>query len=244
MKIAVISDIHANLIALKAVLEDIKNNSCDKIFVLGDLAMAGPQPKETIDFVMQQKDWKIIQGNTDKLICDYSESLLNKMLDSFPLMAKALSDDVKIINETQVEYLKNLPPQKEIEIEGLKVLLVHGSPRRNNEDILPALPIETVEEIISGTDSDIILCGHTHMPAGYQTKTKQTVINVGSVGRPMTPDLKSCYLILDIKDGTFTAEHRLLDYDRIEASKIVEARNFDGCKDLAKLLIQPSPRHV
>ena len=61
MKIAVISDIHANLEALRTVLKDIEEQKCDRIFCLGDLAMAGPQPVETVDFIMQQKDWTIIQ---------------------------------------------------------------------------------------------------------------------------------------------------------------------------------------
>ena len=227
MKIAVISDIHAN-----------------KIFCLGDLAMAGPQPVETVDFIIKQTDWTIIQGNTDKLIVDYSSELFENMMNTFPLMAKALREDVKVLSEDQKEFLRKLPPQKELEIEGVKILLVHGSPRRNNEDILPNLPIEQVEEIIDGVNADLILCGHTHMPAGYQTNTKQTVINDGSVGRPMTEDLKSCYLILDIKDGGFEAEHRLLDYDRQKASSIMRARNFDGADGIADMLIKPSPRHV
>ena len=105
------------------------------------------------------------------------------------------------------------------------------------------MPIEKVEEIIAGTDADLILCGHTHQPAGYQTNSKQTVINVGSVGRPMTEDLKACYLILNIQDGGFEAEHRLLDYDREAAADIIRKRGFDGAEDLAKMLTQPSPRH-
>ena len=244
MKIAVISDIHANLIALKTVLEDIKNQNCDKIFCLGDLAMAGPQPVETVDFIREQTDWTIIQGNTDKLIVDYSSELFENMMNTFPLMAKALREDVKVLSEDQKEFLRKLPPQKELEIEGVKILLVHGSPRRNNEDILPNLPIEQVEKIIDGVKADLILCGHTHMPAGYQTNTKQTVINDGSVGRPMTEDLKACYLILDINNGGFTAEHRLLDYDREKAAEIMRERNFDGAEGIANMLIKPSPRHV
>ncbi len=244
MKIAVISDIHANLIALNTVLEDIKEQNCDKIFCLGDLAMAGPQPVETVDFIIKQTDWTIIQGNTDKLIVDYSSELFENMMNTFPLMAKALREDVKVLREDQKEFLRKLPPQKELEIEGVKILLVHGSPRRNNEDILPNLPIEQVEEIIDGVNADLILCGHTHMPAGYQTNTKQTVINDGSVGRPMTEDLKACYLILDINNGSFTAEHRLLDYTREKAAEIMKERNFDGSEGIANMLIKPSPRHA
>lgn len=244
MKIAVISDIHANLTALNKVLEDIKNNNCDKIFCLGDLAMAGPEPNETVDFIRSQKDWTIIQGNTDKMLAECSKELIENTKKVFPIMGKSLEDDDKIITAENREYLKNLPIQKELEIEGVKILLVHGSPRRNNEDILPNLPIEKIEEIIANTNADLILCGHTHMPAGYQTHSRQTVINDGSVGRPMTPDLKACYLILNIQNGKIEAEHRMLDYDRETAAETVKKRGFDGAEDLAKMLIQTSPRHA
>lgn len=243
MKIAVISDIHGNMTALNTVLEDIKSQGCEKVFCLGDLAMAGPQPRAVIDFVRAQKDWTVIQGNTDQLICEFCPELFNFILEKFPLMAKALADDVLFIEDDKKEYLRQLPTQAELEIEGVKILLVHGSPRKNNEDILPNLPIETVEEIIKDTNADLILCGHTHMPAGYQTSSKQTVVNVGSVGRPMTEDLKACYAIINVQDGGFSVEHRLLDYDRELAATIIRHRGFEDCDKLADMLVKPSPRH-
>ncbi len=243
MKIAVISDIHGNFTALETVLEDIKQQKCDKIFCLGDIAMAGPQPRAVIDFIKEQKEWIVIQGNTDKLICDFGPELFREISEKFPLMAKALADDIVLIEDDKKDFLRMRPPQKELTVEGVKILLVHGSPRRNNEDILPGRPLSEIEEIIAGVDADLILCGHTHQPAGYQTGTKQTVINVGSVGRPMTEDLKACYAIVDINNGGFSVEHRMLDYDRELSAEIVRARGFDGAEDLAKLLTQPSPRH-
>ena len=73
MKFAIISDIHANYQALEAVLEDIKIQGCEKILCLGDLALAGPQPRMVVEYIQNQKDWLVIQGNTDKLIGDFSK---------------------------------------------------------------------------------------------------------------------------------------------------------------------------
>ena len=87
MKIGVISDIHANLVALREVLKDMTNEGCEKVICLGDLVLAGPQPKETLDFIRQQEDWIIIQGNTDKLIADFGSEVLQMMEDNFPVMA-------------------------------------------------------------------------------------------------------------------------------------------------------------
>lgn len=244
MKVAVISDIHANWQALQAVLDDIKIQNCEKILCLGDLAMAGPEPQKVIDFVKNQSDWIVIQGNTDKLIAEFTPEMIDLMKDKFPVMANALDDDVKIINREQKEFLFNLPPSKELEIEGVKILMVHGSPRRNNEDILPETTLDELEEIIAGVGADLIFCGHTHVPCGFQTNSRKTVVNVGSTGRPMTSNPQSCYVIADFNSGEFTIEHRLVDYDRKTASKLMGNRKFEGAEKLAQMILEPTERHV
>ena len=242
MKIAVISDIHGNLEAMKAVIEDIKNEECKKIFCLGDLAMAGPMPKETIDYVRnldKEFDFEIIQGNTDEMIAYSSDEIYQKIKESLPVMGEAYKSDIKTVTDEQKEYLKNLPKQKEIKIGGLKILLVHGSPRRNNEDISPNLDIKVVEEMIASTDANLILCGHTHIPCGYQTNTNQTVVNVGSVGRPFATSPKSCYCIIECTDENpkeFAAKHNLVEYDFEKSAKILGQRDFEGADKMAAML--------
>lgn len=243
MRAAVISDIHANFIALQEVMKDIEREGCEKIFCLGDLILAGPQPRMTIDFVKDQ-NWTIIQGNTDKLISDFGPEVIEMMKEKYPIMANAIVDDMFYVEEERRNFLNSLPPQLELEIEGIRVLLVHGSPRANNEDILPERPIEEIEEIIKGVDADLILCGHTHVPCGYQTNNKQTVVNVGSVGRPMTPTPLACYAVIDFENGMFNIRHKFVDYDKETAADLIRARNFDGADKLAELLINPVQRHV
>lgn len=225
-------------------MNDMKSNNVEKVFCLGDLAMAGPQPRLIIDLISKKPDWVVIQGNTDKMIADFSPEIMENVKNIFPVMANALADDVYFIEDEMKDYLRSLPPQKELTVEGVKVLLVHGSPRRNNEDILPDLPIKKVEEILEGTDADIIFCGHTHIPCGYQTSKKQTVVNVGSVGRPFTQDPKACYVIAEFQDGGFSIEHRFVDYDKEMAANILRAREFEGADKLAQMLISPSSRHL
>ncbi len=244
MKVAVVSDIHANWHALEAVMKDIKVQGCEKVLCLGDLAMAGPQPRMVIDFVRNQNNWIVIQGNTDKLIADFSPEILQDMKDKFPVMAHALADDFYFIEDDKKEYLKNLPAQMKLKIDGVKILMVHGSPRRNNEDILPDVPIKNIEEILKGVDADLIFCGHTHVPCGYQTNSKQTVVNVGSVGRPMTQNPQSCYVVANIENGGFSIEHRFVDYDREGAASIMLARGYEGCEVLAQMILNPTQRHA
>ena len=117
MKIAVISDIHGNKLAFDTVLDDIKENNCDKIFCLGDIAMAGYDPNYTIEKCMELqttmgRNFEIIQGNTDKLIAHYSETKFLEVNKKSSPMAHALANDVLIIKKENVNFLKNLPEDK------------------------------------------------------------------------------------------------------------------------------------
>ncbi len=246
MKIAVISDIHGNMQALEMVLKDIEKENCETIFCLGDLAMAGPEPIKAIQEIKKLYDAgkvELIQGNTDEMIGNY-EKFGELVKEKFPIMGNALENDVKIIPESLKFFLSDLPKQKELEIEGIKILLVHGSPRRNDENISPDLPIEKVEEMIDGTDADIIFCGHTHIPCGYQTTKKQTIVNDGSVGRPFTTNPQACYVVVNFFNGKFEVMHKFLDYDKRKASEILAKRVFQDADKLAKILIHPEFRHI
>ncbi len=244
MRIAVLSDIHANVQALEAVMSDVVNQGCEHVFCLGDIALAGPQPKEVVDYVMAQNTWTIIQGNTDKMIAQYGPEVIEFLEAQYPVMANAIADDVLILDDAHRAYLAQLPPILSFDVEGCTVLLTHGSPRANNEDILPGMPLEIVEEIIEGTTEKLILCGHTHVPCGYQTNTNQTVVNVGSVGRPMTQEPKACYAIIDFSNGSFEVRHRFVTYDNVLAAQIMSQRGFVGADRLADLLLNPVERHI
>ncbi len=243
MKIAVLSDIHGNMFALRAVLEDMKHYNVDRVFCLGDLAMAGPEPNKTVDFVKTQ-DWTVIQGNTDYMISNYSSDKYSAENGFPPIMANALKCDTEEISEENKQYLKNLPINKSVELENLKILLVHGSPRRNDENIFPNMDLNVIEDIFTEVDADVVFCGHTHMPCGYQTNSKITVVNDGSVGRPFTENPKACYVIADITNGKIEVEHRFVEYDKESAVKILEKRNFEGSDKLAQMLINPEKRHM
>lgn len=244
MKVAVISDIHGNWQALESVMADYQLAGCSRVLCLGDLAMAGPQPRTVLDYIMNKtQNWTIIQGNTDKMIAEFNLKMYDELSKTFPVMANALLDDVDIIEKDKKDFLAELPERKELMIEGVSVLMVHGSPRRNNEDILPNMKISEIQEIISGELANLILCGHTHVPCGYQTLSAQTVLNVGSVGRPMTGSPKANYAIIDFDNGSFTVEHREVEYDYELAAEIIRQRQFEGADELADQLILPVLRH-
>ena len=98
MKIAIISDIHGNNEALDAVLKDIKEQKCDKIFCLGDLAMAGPEPSNVVNRIkdlLKNDNFFLIQGNTDEKLGTYSEKFEKVLDENVPVMANAYRADLK-----------------------------------------------------------------------------------------------------------------------------------------------------
>lgn len=239
MKIAVISDIHANTSALEAALDKIKSLKTDKIFCLGDILMAGYDPNGTAKIITELDNLEIIQGNTDKMVACFSEELLEKAKKKSPCMGYALEDDLKIIDEKYKDFVRNLPESKYIEINGLKIQLVHGSPRQQNENIYPNLALEDVEKMVENSSADLILCGHTHIPCGYSLESGKTVVNVGSIGRSMTEDKMPYWAMLDIDDnGTFQIEHTSVKYDNKKVSEYIKNRGFKCALDLAKMYIK------
>ncbi|MCQ2754133.1 MAG: metallophosphatase family protein [bacterium] len=246
MKFAVISDIHGNMEALNAVMENIEKSNCEKIFALGDYAMAGAEPDVAIDWIMEnqaKKNLTLIQGNTDKMIVEYSPTLYEDLKENSPVMAEALRYDYQNINPIQRAFLKDLPPQAEAEIQGVKFLFVHGSPRRNNEDIMPDTPIEEVQKMVEGINANIVLCGHTHIPCGFQTNKQQTVVNVGSVGRSMFEDGKACYLEITVHNGQCLFEHKFIEYDRETTVAKLKKRKFVGVEKIISAILKPEERH-
>ena len=246
MKIAVISDIHGNMEALNAVLADIEKNECEKVFALGDYAMAGPEPSSALSYFWMKKsdpNYYMIQGNTDLMIADYNDELYKTLKEKAPVMAEALREDSAMLTPVDKRFLKELPIQREVELGGVKFLLVHGSPRKNNEDILPDTPLSEVEKMLEYVLADVVLCGHTHIPCGFQTSLKKTVVNAGSVGRPFTPKPQACYLIITVVEGKCLFEHKFVDYDKEKASDKLLKRRFNGSDKLAKTLLDPKERH-
>ena len=173
----------------------------------------------------------------------YNEELYNFISSKAPVMAEALKNDVTLLSDKQKDFLKSLEEQKLVELEDVKILLVHGSPRKNNEDILPDISMDKLLEILDGVEADVVLCGHTHLPCGFQTPNKKTVVNVGSVGRPFTPEPKSCYLKMTLINGKTVFEHRFVEYNNEVAADKLRERTFNGVEKLAKTLLDPQERH-
>lgn len=183
MKIAIISDIHGNLEALKATLKDIEKRKVDKIICLGDIIAKGVHPKECIELI-REKCEIVLQGN-----CDLHFSLEHTNINEMPEQEqKRIKWNQSLIEEENRKYLLNLPFSYEFYMSGSLVRLFHATPIVNNKAILNVDRIETKYQMFlpsknttSQKEADVVIYGHIHHP--YMDKLyNKTIINVGSVG--------------------------------------------------------------
>lgn len=183
MKIAIISDIHGNLEALKATLNDIEKRKTDKIICLGDIIAKGVHSKECIELI-RKKCEIVIQGN-----CDEYFSMEHKNINQLNEQEqRRIKWNQSLINKEDREYLSNLPFCYEFYMSGSLVRLFHATPTVNNKAILNVDSIETKYKMFlpskntqSQDIADVVIYGHIHHP--YMDKIyNKTIINVGSVG--------------------------------------------------------------
>lgn len=239
MKIAVLSDIHGNIEALKAVLKDIESQEINRLYILGDLAFCGPKPRETLDYIISNLSKHIIiQGNTDEMIVKATGDMDDPYTPKKEIMANALKYAQEVLDEDHKLFLANLPPQHYEEIGGLKILFVHGSPRKNDEGIYQKVKFSKLKEMVEDTDANLIFCGHTHYPVIHVVDNVR-IVNDGSVGRPFEDNVKAVYAILDlteVEERKYTIEHRYVPYDYEIAANDLEKCSFDGSDILADML--------
>lgn len=190
MKIAIISDIHANYGAFKAVWAKIKKYKI--ILNAGDLTGGYTDVNEVIDFISKNgKQIKSILGNNDVFL------IKGKMPVSFqPILQKSLDNALKIITPKNLEYIKSLKIHEKFNLNGKKIGIYHGTPKSVSDYIYPDSSIKRFKN----SKFDYIILGHTHHPMIREINGK-IIINPGSVGQPRDGDTRASYAILDTKSG-------------------------------------------
>ena len=220
MRIALFSDIHANLPALEACLHSIDRQKPDAIYCLGDLVGYNVWPNEVIDEI-RRRSIPTIAGNYDQGIglssndcgCAYKTDAEKQM------GAISISYTNSIVGEEQRRYLKALPAHIRIEFPNLNLLLVHGSPRRINEYLFEDRDEKSLLRIMNDAHADIMCFGHTHKPY-HRVLDNMHAINIGSVGKPKDGNAQGCYVMLSI--DPIKVEFIRFDYDIEKAAGAIE----------------------
>ena len=177
---AVLSDIHAVLPALEAVLAEPDVRAADRIVLTGDIA-AGPQPVETLDLLVSLGERVVwVRGNADRELVALAGGGTTTIPDPVaPWAASQLRAD-------HIALLAGLPHPVRLPIDGFGVVLFcHGSPRDDDEVVLVDTRLDRWAEVLDGLEQEIgtVVCGHTHMPF-VRLAHRRMVVNPGSVGMP------------------------------------------------------------
>jgi predicted phosphodiesterase len=181
LKIAIISDIHGNLVALRSILPEIKK--ADRIVCLGDVAAVGPQPHETITFLRRAR-WPCVMGNADEALTkslpeSYENIPEGERHKMFALDAWTRSE----LDEADRRFLAGFKPTIKVKDRKEVLLCYHGSPRSNTEQILPTTPEDELAKIFAVSNVPVCAGGHTHSQMIRRFGTS-LIINPGSVGLP------------------------------------------------------------
>ncbi|MEM0118421.1 MAG: metallophosphoesterase family protein [Conexivisphaerales archaeon] len=213
MKYAFLSDIHSNLVALQAVLNDLSGRA-DRIFVLGDIVGYGPQPSEVLEWVRSNAAASV-QGNHDYAVGTGDTAWLNTAA------AFAAEWTRKMLSFEQLNYLASLPHKHRFEVDDQKFLLVHGSPDDPlHEYVFPQTHESLFDHYLNKERVSVLAMGHTHYPFSSNTE-KGTVFNPGSVGQPRDGDPRASYAIVEVSSGGIRVENRRVEYDIKQTADLI-----------------------
>ena len=238
MRIALFSDIHANLPALEAFFEDLAHQQADAVYCLGDLVGYNIWPNEVIRTI-RNKGIPVIAGNYDAGIginsndcgCAYKTEPEKEMGQL------SISFTNSIITVEERKYLAALPAHISIRYgtsqQQLHLLLVHGSPRKINEYLFEDREEKSLRRILEDAQADICCFGHTHQPYHRVVASGENyfrhAVNIGSVGKPKDGDARGCYVILSIDEQSSVADKESIgvefirfDYDVETAANAIE----------------------
>lgn len=219
MRIAVISDIHANLTALEAVAEDIETSGADTIICLGDITTLGPEPRACLKMV-QDLNCRCITGNHDAFMTD--PGLLDGYTDS-PMIRDLVTWARGCLSREELDFIRSFDSRIELapEPDG-KWLFFHGSPHSHMTDILSTTPPDDLDGLLGGESAELMCCGHTHIQMLRQHKGG-LIVNPGSVGLPFReyvggkrPELleHAEYAVLEKQGGNINVSLRRIQYSR------------------------------
>jgi len=230
MRFAILSDIHGNFQALKAVLNDLEKKEYDDVIFLGDVVGYGAEPNECVEKIFSLASYLLL-GNHDAAVLDKRE------IFNFNINAReAILWTMEVLSQDNIERIKKMELRKKI---GDQILAVHSSPLKPRSWTY-ILSLSEAYIQFGHFEEKICLFGHTHIPVVLELKKKNRIeehyerkiklahdskylINPGSVGQPRDLDPRASYGILDLEESTF--ELFRVEYNVEETKRrIMEAR--------------------
>lgn len=204
MNIALISDVHSNFPALRAVFQEIRSDAPDLIVCAGDIIGYGPHPTECLELVREEADY-IVTGNHDRTV------KTPELYGSHPTAGPGLEHAAAELSEAQLRWLLNRPDEERIADENVLITHSHPDPSKRGQYVYP----EDFQSVGESRDERFLVLGHTHVQAAAEA-AGTIVINPGSVGQPRDGDPKAGYAMIETEEGE--VDLRRIEYD-IDATK-------------------------
>ncbi|MEZ4864574.1 MAG: metallophosphoesterase family protein [Caldilineaceae bacterium] len=212
MRLAFLADIHGNLLALEAVLADLKSQSPDAVYLVGDQVNRCPWNREVME-IIHDFGWLAIQGNHD-LIVGAINTPRNRPPFTERERFRTLWWTQETLHTAHLEQMRQWPAELQISQPNLPpIALIHGIPNNPFIGILPEDSNDKILHYIQAVAEPVIVCGHVHRPLQRRVDRWQ-IFNGGSVGIPYNSDPRAQYLLLDGKSGEWHPTFRQVEYDR------------------------------
>jgi len=238
MKIAVLSDIHANYVALEAATDHIERWRPDFVVVAGDIVNRGPRTHDCLNLILEKQfleGWEIIRGNHEEYVIQCAKQTPRQPGPQYDLYQpvyfaiEQMNQDISPLQQLPENISKIHPNYGEVRI-------VHASMINNRDGIYPETKDSSLRKKIAPAPA-VFITGHTHRPL-IRTVNGTLVINSGSAGLPFDEDLRPSYAQITWNKGQWQAEIIRLAYDIAQAEKDFETSGYlEGAGPLARLIL-------
>ena len=231
-RVAAIYDIHGNVPALEAVLQDVRGADVDLIVVGGDV-LPGPMPRQSLACLFNAGiPFKCIKGNGDREALALAAGATSTLP---PEIVPAVKWSGEQLSEEEGLAIHQWPPTRRVDIDGLgTVFFCHATPRNDTEIFTRLTPEANLLSVFDGVGAPIVVCGHTHMQFDRTIGTTR-VVNAGSVGMPF--GATGAYWLL-LGPGV---ELRQTSYDLEGAAVRIRATRYPGAAEFARRHVMSAP---
>jgi putative phosphoesterase len=207
LRLAVLGDIHGNLLAFDAALAEIKKVRPDRIAITGDLVMNGPRPAEVVERVraLQGGGALVVAGNTDIAVSDFDYAAAFPWMEDVPAGHRAVAEWAHDqLSDEQLDWLRGLPSERRLWAGDALVLVCHGSPGSITSGLPADLDPTVTVERVTRTDARVIACGHTHI-ADVRELGRKLIVNPGSCGYALDGDPGAGWALVTVPDAPAAA---------------------------------------
>jgi len=236
MRVALISDVHGNGVAFRAMLADLARQDVDTGICLGDHAQGGPDPAECLER-LRELGWPAVMGNSDDFLLTLDpgvEAVTDEQIESAKWSQSQLSEEL-------LDFHRSFPSTVEVDLgDGRTLLAFHATPRSRDELVGPWMEEDAFRAPFDGLDATVFAGGHAHQQWARRLGDSYYV-NPGSVGvsvdhlqsGPMRADVYAEYAILTVDDGGIGVEFRRIPFDADEMIRSVEESGLPNKEEAA-----------